>query len=199
VTISGTWNGVRQSAIVTVVPPYALAGFTINPNSQFGGFTVQGTVTLSGPADSKANVSLSNSNTAVATVPASITIPAGASSATFSVTLKPVAANTQVTISAALGGVQKQAILTVLAPRDSVQITKAIYTARSAELRVEATSTSSTATLTAWNGSTGAFIGTLAAGGSGRYIGTFTVSPAVLTVTVKSSLGGIRTGPVQQK
>jgi hypothetical protein len=70
---------------------------------------------------------------------------------------------------------------------------------RSFQLRVEATSTNASATLTVWNAATGALIGTLSNAGGGKYTGTFTVSPAVLSISVKSSLGGIATGPVIQK
>jgi hypothetical protein len=42
-------------------------------------------------------------------------------------------------------------------------------------------------------------IGPLSNAGGGKYTGSFTVSPAVLSITVKSSLGGITTGPVLQK
>jgi hypothetical protein len=98
-----------------------------------------------------------------------------------------------------MGGVQQSASITVLKPLDSVTITKALDTLRSAQLRVEAASTSANATLTVWNDATGALIGTLSNAGGGKYNATFTVSPAVTSITVKSSLGGMRSGPVDQK
>jgi hypothetical protein len=171
----------------------------VNPASQFGGFTAQGTVTLSGPADASAIVSLVSSNGTLASVPASVTVPAGATSVSFPITLQPAAVNTPVTISASMGGITQNASLTVLAPLDSVKITKAEDTVRSFNLKVEASSTSSTATLTVWNAATGALIGTLSNAGGGKYTGQFTVSPAVLSITMKSSLGGVTTGPVVQK
>jgi hypothetical protein len=80
-----------------------------------------------------------------------------------------------------------------------VRLTRAEYTVRSGQLRIEATSTNATASLSVRNAATGALIGTLSPAGSGKYTGTFTVSPAVLSVTLTSSLGGIVTGPVSQK
>jgi hypothetical protein len=128
-----------------------------------------------------------------------VTIPAGATSATFPIALQPVAVTAPVTITASLGGVSQSASLTVLQAQDTVQISRAQYTVRSAELRVEATSTSNTATLTVWNAGTGALIGTLSNAGGGKYNATFPGVPAVTSITVKSSLGGIGTGAVAQK
>ncbi len=199
VTISAVSNSVAQSATLTLVAPYSLTGISINPASQYGGFTAQGTVTLSGPADSAAVVSLESSNTAIASVPASVTVPAGATSAAFPVALQQVAVNTPVIISASMAGASQTAAITVLQPLDTVQITKAEDALRAFQLKVEASSTSTTATLTVYNAGTGALIGTLSNAGGGKYTGSFTVSPAVLSITVKSNLGGIKTGPVLQK
>lgn len=80
-----------------------------------------------------------------------------------------------------------------------MQITKAEYAVRSFQLKAEATSTNATATLTVWNAATGAFIGTMSNAGGGKYTGTFNVSPAVLSMTVKSTLGGAFRGSVLQK
>jgi hypothetical protein len=176
-----------------------LSGLTVSPASQFGGFPAQGTVVLSGPADSAATVLLSSSNGALVSLPASVTVPAGATSASFPIALQPAAANTAVSISASMAGVTQTAGITVLRPLDSVQVTKAEYTVRSFQLKVEATSTNSGASLSVWNAATGALIGALTPAGGGKFTGSFTAPPAVLSISVKSSLGGIATGPVAQK
>src|SRR3989454_12245371 len=78
-----------------------------------------GTVTLSAAAPTGgAVVTLLSSNTAVANVPAigSVTVPAGSTSTTFSVTTVSVTASTSATISASFGGVTKTALLTVSPP-----------------------------------------------------------------------------------
>jgi hypothetical protein len=139
-------------------------------------------------------VLLSSSNPAAATVPASVTVPAGATSASFPVSLQPVAANTAATISAGLGGVTHSAGATSLAPLDTVRITRADDVLKSFSLRVEATSSNATATLTVWNASTGALIGTLANSGGGKYGATLTVPAPVLSITLKSSLGAWQAG-----
>ena len=85
VTISALYAGVTKTTSLTVVPqaPPTLSSLTLNPTSVTGGAqSATGTVTLSGPALSGgAIVSLMSGNTAVATVPASVTVAAGASNA----------------------------------------------------------------------------------------------------------------------
>ena len=74
---------------------------TFSPASIRGGTSSTGMVALAGPAPAGgAVISLLNSNPSVATVPATVTIPAGRTSATFPVTTTPVAATTYVSINA---------------------------------------------------------------------------------------------------
>ena len=90
---------VRKTANITVTPVVNLAGVTVNAVE--GGFSTSGTVTLSIPAQAGgATVLLSSGNPALATVPASITIPQGLSQASFSIATSPVAAATAVPVSA---------------------------------------------------------------------------------------------------
>ena len=174
-------------------PAPALSSLTLSPSSVTGGGTSQGTVTLSAPAPAGgAVVTLSSGNTAVATVPASVTVAGGATSATFTVTTRTVSTTTAVSISAAHGGVTKTATLTVTpAPAaDTVSVTRAEYTASKKTLRVDATSTNASAVLRAYVTSTGALIGTLKNSGGGRHTGQFTWPSNPQNVTVRSSLGG---------
>src|SRR3989441_5867008 len=68
-----------------------LLSLTVNPSSVTGGSSSTATVTLSGPAPSGgALVSLSSNNTSVATVPPSVAVPDGGTSATFPVSTRPV-------------------------------------------------------------------------------------------------------------
>ena len=115
-TISASYAGVTNTALLSVTTVPVLSSLTLNPTSVVGGNTSQGTVTLSAPAPSSgAVVTLSSSNTSAATVPASVGIAAGASSATFTVSTTSVPATTSVTISAAYGGVTATAVLSVQA------------------------------------------------------------------------------------
>src|SRR5438876_6210215 len=62
------------------------------------------------------SVPLSSSNPAAAAVPASVTVPAGASSASFPVTTAAVSARTTVTLSANINGTSRSATLIVNTP-----------------------------------------------------------------------------------
>ncbi len=92
----------------------SLSTLSLNPTSVTGGNSSTGTVMLSGPAPtSGATVTLSSSNTTVANVPSSVTVAAGATSASFTVSTSAVAASTTVTISATYAGATRSASLTV--------------------------------------------------------------------------------------
>src|SRR5712692_1623953 len=92
----------------------AVSSVVLNPTTVIGGSTSQGTVTLNAAAPSGgAVVTLTSSNTAAATVPASITIAAGSTSGTFTATTAGVSAATNVTITASYAGTTQTATLTV--------------------------------------------------------------------------------------
>jgi hypothetical protein len=77
-----------------------------------------------------------------------------------------------------------------------VSVTRAEYTSSKKELRLEATSTSSTATLTAYVTSTNALLGTLTRNSGGKYFAKFSVATNPQSVTVRSSAGGSATRTV---
>ncbi len=117
---------VTKTATLTVVPP-VLTSLTLNPTSVPGGASPTGTVALSGPAYSGGvHVTLASSNPTVARVlgpglvptpingEATVTVPAGQSSASFTVSTQPVptGTTTPVTIAAYYGRVTKEPTLT---------------------------------------------------------------------------------------
>ena len=115
-TITASYGGGTKTASLTVTSPGSatLSAVALNPMSVTGGSPSTGTVTLSGQAPSGgAAVSLMSDNTAAATVPSSVTVAAGASSATFTVSTSAVTNSTPVTISAMYAGVTKTASITV--------------------------------------------------------------------------------------
>jgi len=115
-TITGTYLTSSQQASLTIQPLPVLNSVTVNPSSVVGSSTtvVTGTITVSGPAPAGGLVvKLSSSNTAAATVPASVTIAAGNTSATFAVGHKKVTATKNVTITATLNGKTGVTTLTV--------------------------------------------------------------------------------------
>src|SRR4030095_4561252 len=73
---------------------------------------------------------------------------------------------------------------------DTVAIQLAEYSAGNAQLRVEASSSNASATLTVYVSSTNVLIGTLRNDGGGRYRADFSWPTNPQNITVRSSLGG---------
>jgi uncharacterized repeat protein (TIGR03803 family) len=199
VKVFASLGGVGISSTLTVARGTTLASLSLNPGTVTGGQSSAGTVTLSAGAPSGgAAVTLSSSNPSVAGVPASVTVAAGATSASFPVMTTAVNASTSVTISGTYDGTTQSATLTVTPPAtaDTVAITVAQYRLSSKKLSVQATSTSATATLTVYVTATGQRIGTLANNGGGKYSAQFSWPSNPQNITVRSSLGGSATRAV---
>jgi len=73
---------------------------------------------------------------------------------------------------------------------DTVAIQLAEYASGNQQLRVEATSSSASATMQVFVTATNQLIGTLRNEGGGRYRGDFSWSSNPQNITVRSSLGG---------
>jgi hypothetical protein len=118
--ISATYNGVTRTATITVTPPPppepggALESITLSPSTvQTGTTGTSATLAFTALTPSGgATVSLASSNTSIATVPATVTVPANSSTGAFPVTINPSAVGTA-TISATYNGVTRSAVLTV--------------------------------------------------------------------------------------
>ena len=115
-TISASSNG-TVSTVLTVNPATAtaltLSALSLNPPSVAGGSSSTGTVTLSRAAPSGGAVVSLSDNSSVSGVPASVTVPAGATSANFAVTTNTVTSSTAVSVSGSFGGTTRSATLTV--------------------------------------------------------------------------------------
>jgi hypothetical protein len=93
------WSEVRRFTVGAPVWTN-FAATSLTPNGVVGGGTVQGKVHIQNTALAGGQVyTLTSSNPSVASVPASVTIPAGASSATYTVTTHPVSVSTPVQIT----------------------------------------------------------------------------------------------------
>jgi len=115
VTISASLGGVTKTANLTV-NPLAVSGIVLGSFQVAGGANIgNNMVVLNGPAGpGDAIVALSSSNPTVAPVPATITVPAGATqSLAFSIPTATVAGITQVNITATLNGSPNTVVLTV--------------------------------------------------------------------------------------
>jgi len=112
-TITARAGSVSQTAVLTITAP-VLSSVSLNPTTVTGGTTSTGTVTLTGPAPAGGAVVSLVSSSADATVPATVTIAAGATSATFTVTTKTYPGLYKATITAAkTGSTSQKAVLTV--------------------------------------------------------------------------------------
>lgn len=118
VGIGEATGGVRVtfplSGDATCVAAPSLASLTVSPLEVIGGQSAQGTVTLTAPAPSDVTVALTGG--AGVTVPPTVTIPAGATSATFPIGTSEVSDVTHVPITARYSGVSKSELLTLLPP-----------------------------------------------------------------------------------
>jgi hypothetical protein len=117
--VSATYNGVTRTATMTVTPPPqqpggALDSLSLSPDTvQTGTVRTSATLFFTAPTPTGgATVSLASSNTSIATVPATVTVPANSSTGAFGVTINPSAAGTA-TISATYNGATRSALLTV--------------------------------------------------------------------------------------
>jgi hypothetical protein len=112
-TLSASYAGITKTTAITINPPVT-SSLTLSPSTVDAGSSSTGTVILNGPAPAGGKVvALSSSKPSVASVPASVTVPSGSSSATFIVTTSPGSSNTSVTVLATAGGVTKSATLSI--------------------------------------------------------------------------------------
>jgi acetyl esterase/lipase len=113
VTVSASRRGVTKTATLAVLEP-AVSALTLTPGSFAGGCkSSTGKVTLTARAPAGGIVVPLASTNPVAVVPASVTVPAGSSSATFLITAPVVTANQSGTVTASFGGGSPSAGLTV--------------------------------------------------------------------------------------
>ena len=106
VTLSVSGGGATVSTPFPVYPAGttpSLSTITVNPRSAMGGSAVQGTVNLNSVAPAGGLVVTLADDSAAVTVPASVTVGAGATSASFTVNTSAVSADTLATITGTLG------------------------------------------------------------------------------------------------
>jgi hypothetical protein len=115
--ITASHSGVTKSTSLTVNPAAqaGLLGISLNPKSVRGGLTSVGTITLTAPAPAgDMTISVSSSNPTKASVPATVRVLAGNTSAKFTINTASVNKRTVVTITASAGGITKSATLTLV-------------------------------------------------------------------------------------
>jgi trimeric autotransporter adhesin len=114
-TLTASYAGSSQTATLTLVPPVPfLSSLSISPSTVNAGSTATGTVTLTSPAPlGGAGITLSTSFYEVASLPNSINVPAGATSATFNITTLPISFIQPITIGATYNGTSQNAMMIV--------------------------------------------------------------------------------------
>jgi uncharacterized repeat protein (TIGR01451 family) len=113
VTVTATLGPATKSGTLTL-KPIGVQSLTLDPNPALGGSNVTGTVQLecaAGPGD--VTVSVTSTNNSVAQVPASVIVPAGATSQTFNITTGNVSTASSSTIRAAASGTNSSVVLQV--------------------------------------------------------------------------------------
>jgi len=185
-------NGANVGGLnFTAKPPIVPVSYTLSPWTMIGaGVSTTGTVTLNQPAPAGGAVVALSSDSKAAKVPATITVPAGQSGASFTVQGSGVSATTLVTLTAAYNNGTAVATLTV-APGDSLKVMSATYSKSQALLQVKATGTNAVATILVQDGKTNAILGTMVNLGNGNYSYQQTISNSAPTsVNIISNLGG---------
>ena len=115
--ISAIYQGITRSATLSVSPVAvaSVASLSITPAKVVGGRPASGSVTLNGTAaDAGLVVALKSSNPVLLALPAQVTVPAGASSATFALSSAPTSRNRTVTVTASAAGRSVTTAVTVL-------------------------------------------------------------------------------------
>ena len=202
VTISASYNSVTQSGTFTVVPSFSLQSVSVSPASlfgMFGGNRSVGTVTLSGPVADGVVIGLATDNPRAISIPPTVAVAPGATTAAFVILAQPVTADTPVTISASFQGITVSGTVTVRKETASLVISKSQYTVSKTQLNVEATSTDVVSSLQVFNATTGALVGNMPNVGGGKFVGQFRVAGPFTSVAVQSSAGGLAIASVPQK
>ncbi|MEZ0325474.1 MAG: hypothetical protein ACAH95_06180 [Fimbriimonas sp.] len=120
VSLSSTWQGTTMSASLTINPP-PVSGATANVTTVAGGRSnVFVTFSIASPAPTGGvTLTLVSSNPSVASIPGTVTVAAGASSAKAFITSIGVSSNVLVTFTGSTAGGSKSASITFVPPKVS--------------------------------------------------------------------------------
>jgi hypothetical protein len=113
VVVSATLNGGSQSDAITLVVPMVLSSLSCSPASLASGATSTCTVTVAQPGGAGGAVVSLASNSSALSVPATLSIPAGATTATFTATAGTISSGQTAVVTATLNGSSQTASLTL--------------------------------------------------------------------------------------
>jgi hypothetical protein len=122
VKLTATLGSSSKVVTVTVNPPPtpAITGFYPSAGVIVGGNAATASVTLASAAPAGGYAVHLASNTAGVTIPATVTVPSGAKSVSFSLTSTPVTAVAKVVLTATFGSSTETTIVTVIPPSVSL-------------------------------------------------------------------------------
>jgi uncharacterized repeat protein (TIGR03803 family) len=184
--------------------PNPIAVLSFSPNPVFPGNSSTGTVTLSAPAPSGGTVvALSSNNDGAATVPDSVTVPAGKSMATFTALTASYIDNAVVRIFASVGGIGISTPLTVTRGTTLASLTlnpPSVTGGQSATgtvtLSTAAPSGGTAVTLSSSNSSVGSVPSTVTVA-AGATAASFTVITNAVTTSTSVTISGTYNGSTQ--
>ena len=116
--LSAVANGYTKTANLTITPSIPTA-VSFTPNVVVGGNASTGKVTLNGPAGPDGAVVTLVSSSPKVTVPATVTVPAGATSANFTASTVTIPSNINATVRATFNGATATGTIAVQAPKPS--------------------------------------------------------------------------------
>jgi hypothetical protein len=178
---SGTPAGTGTGGGGSTTTATSVSKVTVNPSSVAAGSSPTATVTLNAPAPAGgAQVKLTSSNASAASVPASVTVPAGKTSVDFAVATGNVSSDTSVLITASYNNTVASITVSVKAPVTPPSTSVSISISPSSAALLAGASQQFTATVT---GSTNASVSWTTTGGNITNTGLFT-APNVSASTI---------------
>jgi hypothetical protein len=199
VPISATFNGQMISGSVSLSPAPVVSLSGLSAPEIVGGQPVPVTVTLNNfpRAAAGAVISLTSGDTGPLQIPATVTVPYGAYSATVTATTSVVSGRKGVSLKAVYNGSTLTTTVFVN-PIPTVSITQADYLTDTKMFKVAATTTFTNAVLTYGGSPDAAPFGTMQFE-QGVFKGSMILDTAPSVATVWNSLGGQATVPVTLK
>ncbi|MCU1237687.1 MAG: hypothetical protein JWP63_5654 [Candidatus Solibacter sp.] len=198
-TVTASYNRSTTTAKVTVLPPLQL---TLDQSSIVAGLSVTATVTLGEQAPAAGAVITMQSSDGAVKVPLSVTVPAGQTAQTFTVTTtSPITTARIATLTATYGGAKQTVALTVT-PQVAATLSKVtvspnpVMGGNNAQGTVTLTSPATTPlVVTLFSASAFAFVPASVTVPQGQTEATFPITtslvPVATSVTITASLPGV--------
>ncbi len=198
-TFTATYSGVGLTQVLTV-NGITISSVSLSPTSVLGGLSSTGTVTIGSAAPAGGFSVPLSSSTASATVPGTVTVAAGATTATFNASTNPVSSTTVAVITAGSGSASASANLTITPPDlanlslSPTSVSGGTTSTGTVTLTGDAPSSGTTVTLSSSNSA--AMVPANVVVPSGQKTATFTVSTSAVSTTtsavVTATVGSVK-------